>query len=308
MKYIKDTLDFHISEPSAISLGKFDGLHLGHKYLLQELEKGKECGLKSVIFTFDVPPRSLEEKDYKILLTNREKEQIFEDAGIDYVVECPFTKDLKNKTPEEFLRILTARIPVRMIVAGTDFRFGKNRSGGPEELKKYAKSMGYQPVIVDKMQYEGADVSSTRIRENIQEGRMEEANTLLGYPYFLSAEVLHGNEIGRKLGFPTVNQRPEEKKLLPPNGVYASAVTVGGETFYGITNIGKKPTVGDGYPIGVETCIFDFDRQIYGEEIQVAFLKFLRPEKKFSSMDALHLQMDADIKSVHQYLSSLQCK
>ncbi|MCD8151605.1 MAG: bifunctional riboflavin kinase/FAD synthetase [Clostridiales bacterium] len=305
MNYIKDTLDFHIEEPSAVSLGKFDGLHLGHQYLIRELEKGREQGYKSVIFTFDVPPRSLEETDCKVLLTNREKEQIFDDAGIDAVIECPFTETLKSMSPREFLKMLTEKIPVRMIVAGTDFRFGKNRSGGPDELRQYAQEFGYRAVIVDKIQYEGEDISSTRIRSCIADGWMEEANTLLGYPYFLRVAVLHGNEIGRKLGFPTVNQRPEEQKLLPPNGVYVSSVTVDGERYYGLTNIGQKPTVGGGYPTGAETFIFDFDREIYGQEIQVGFLKYLRPERKFPSMEELQRQIEEDMKAARGYIGRL---
>ncbi|MCD8217712.1 MAG: bifunctional riboflavin kinase/FAD synthetase [Clostridiales bacterium] len=304
MEYIKDTLNFHIKELSAVTLGKFDGLHLGHKYLIRELEKSRAQGHKSVIFTFDVPPRSLEEDNYKVLLTNREKEQIFADAGIDYVIECPFTEEFKNMTPGEFLKMLTDRIPVREIVAGTDFRFGKNRSGGPDELLHFAPKLGYRAVIVDKMQSGGRDVSSTRIREEIVQGHMEEANRLLGYPYFLDASVVHGNELGRTLGFPTVNQRPSEKKLLPPNGVYTSSVTVGGESFYGVTNIGNKPTVGGGYPTGVETYIFDFDRQIYDREIRVSFLSFLRPERKFTSVEELRAQIERDRRAARELISS----
>ncbi|MCD8364228.1 MAG: bifunctional riboflavin kinase/FAD synthetase [Clostridiales bacterium] len=301
MEYIKNMLDFHISEPAAVSLGKFDGLHLGHKYLIRELEKSRAMGYKSVIFTFDVPPRSLKDNNYKVLLTNREKEQIFAEAGIDYVIECPFTEEFKNMTPGEFLEMLTEKIPVREIVAGTDFRFGKNRSGGPDELLRYEKKLGYRAVIVDKMQYGGEDVSSTRIRSEIAKGRMEEANALLGYPYFLDAPVVHGNELGRTLGFPTVNQRPSREKLLPPNGVYVSLVTVGGETFYGVTNIGNKPTIGGGYPTGVETYIFDFDRQIYDREIRVSFLSFLRPELKFFSVEELRTQIERDRREALEY-------
>ncbi len=301
MEYIKNTLDFHIAEPAAVSLGKFDGLHLGHKYLIRELEKSRAQGHKSVIFTFDVPPRSLEDENYKVLLTNQEKEQIFADAGIDYVIECPFTEDLKSMSPVAFLEMLTERIPVREIVAGTDFRFGKNRCGGSDELLNFASKLGYRAVIVDKMQCGGRDVSSTRIRKEIAQGHMEEANLLLGYPYFLDAPVVHGNELGRTLGFPTMNQRPSGKKLLPPNGVYASSVTVGGVSFYGVTNIGNKPTVGGGYPTGVETYIFDFDRQVYDQEIRVSFLSFLRPERKFSSVDELKAQIERDRQEALRY-------
>lgn len=301
MQYIKGTLDFQIPEPSVISLGKFDGLHLGHKYLLQELKKGKEMGYKSVIFTFDIPPKSFQETEYKVLSTNKEKEQIFEAAGIDYVIECPFTEDFKHMEPFAFLKMLTEKIRVKQIVAGTDFRFGCNRSGGYEELLRYESRLGYRAVVVDKIQYQGEDISSTRIRALVSEGRMEEANYLLGYEYFLTAVVEHGNEIGRTLGFPTANQLPGEEKLLPPNGVYASKVTVDGKVYRGVSNIGCKPTIKGTYPIGVETYIFDFDKKIYDREIQVALLKYMRPERKFESLDALHAQIEVDKENARKY-------
>ncbi len=304
MKYIKHTLEFHIDEPAILSLGKFDGLHLGHKYLLKELQKGKEAGLKSVIFTFDIPPRSFSGEACPILSTNEEKQQIFEEAGIDYVIECPFTNELRQMEPEAFLRMLTAHIPVKKIVAGTDFRFGKERSGGPEELKKYADSFGYEAIIVEKMQYEGADISSSRIRGLLEQGDIEKANTLLGYPYFFLGPVLHGNEIGRTIGFPTANQIPSKEKLLPPNGVYAVEVTVGQTKYAGMANIGCKPSIAGEYPIGVETHIFDFDEKIYDEIIQVAFLKYLRPERKFASLEELKTQIAADMTEAKKVSAS----
>ena len=302
MNYIRNTLDFSIREPSVISLGKFDGLHLGHKYLVRELQKGKRLGYKSVVFTFDIPPRSLYEADCRVLSTNSEKEEIFASAGIDYVIECPFTNELKQMEPYIFLKMLTAKIQIRQIAAGTDFRFGRNRSGSPSDLKKFEKEFGYRAVIVDKFQYGGEDVSSTRIRRLICEGRMEEANRLLGYPYFLTAPVIHGKEIGRKIGFPTINQRPPEEKLLPPNGVYVSSVTLGGEVYRGVTNIGCKPTVEGTRPVGAETHILNFDRPVYDEEIRVSLLKYLRPERKFDSLETLRKQIAADREAAVEYI------
>ncbi|MCC8081625.1 MAG: bifunctional riboflavin kinase/FAD synthetase [Lachnospiraceae bacterium] len=305
MKYIRNTLDFHISEPSVLSLGKFDGLHLGHKFLIRELEKGQKEGYRSVIFTFDIPPRSLQENDCRVLSTNKEKEHIFDEAGMDYVIECPFTEELKKMEPHAFLKMLTDRIRIRRIVAGTDFRFGRGRSGSPADLKKYEDELGYRAVIVDKIQYRGEDISSTRIRKLVCEGQIEEANTLLGYPYFLTAHVRHGNEIGRTLGFPTVNLLPPEKKLLPPNGVYVSSIALDGEIYYGISNIGCKPSIDGVYPVGVETHIFDFDRQIYDREIKVSFLSYLRPERRFDSLEALQRQIRADYKKAEDLLTTV---
>ena len=301
MKFIRNTLDFQIPEACVVSLGKFDGLHLGHKYLLQELEKGKEKGYKCVIFTFDIPPKAFDKTEYKVLITNEEKEAIFEVAGIDYVIECPFTEDFKHLSPEAFLQWLMERINMKQIVSGTDFRFGCNRSGSYEDLRKFSDKYGYEAVVVEKMQHEGEDISSTRIRNLIAEGKMEEANYLLGYDYFVTAKVSHGNALGRKIGFPTANQIPPKEKLLPPNGVYASKVVVDGVTHYGVSNIGCKPTIAGEYPIGVETYIFDFDEKIYDKEITVSLLKFIRPEQKFGSVTELTEQLKKDAATCKEY-------
>lgn len=296
MKYIKNTLDFRISEPSVISLGKFDGLHMGHRYLMEEVEKGKIEGLKSVVFTFDIPPKSIHGTEYKVLSTNEEKAQIFSAAGVDYLIECPFTEKFRQMSPQEFLKMLTEKINVKKIVAGTDFRFGYKRSGTYEDLKACAGHYGYEAAIVKKKQYKGVDISSTRIRECIAGGDMEEANELLGYSYFLSGIVQHGNEIGRTIGFPTANQIPKPEKLLPPNGVYAVEVLLDGKKYRGISNVGCKPTIHGKNPVGVETYIFDFHEEIYGRQMKVSFLKFIRGERKFASLTELQAQLGRDIE------------
>ena len=301
MKFIRHTLDFQIPEECVVSLGKFDGLHLGHKYLLQELEKGKEKGYKCVIFTFDIPPKAFDKTEYKVLITNQEKEAIFEAAGIDYVVECPFTEEFKHLSPEEFLQWIKHRINMKQIVSGTDFRFGRNRSGSYEDLQKFADKYDYEAIVVDKMQYKNEDISSTRIRNLVAEGNMEEANYLLGYDYFVTATVTHGNALGREIGFPTANQIPPQEKLLPPNGVYASKAEVDGVTYYGVSNIGCKPTIQGEYPVGVETFIFDFDEKIYDKEIKVSLLKFVRPERKFGSVQELTEQLKIDAAHCREY-------
>ncbi len=301
MDYIRNTLEFHIDEPSSISLGKFDGLHQGHRYLLDQVKKAGEQGLKSVAFTFDISPRTVSEKNVKVLLTNREKEQIFEDFSPDCVVECPFTDELRRMEPYEFLKMLTTQINVKQIVAGKDFHFGRDRKGGYEELIKYADEFGYETVIVDKVQDKGADISSSRIRSLITAGDMEEAARLLGYPYFLISEVTHGTHLGTSMGIPTVNQIPAPNKLLPPNGVYASRVTIAGQTYAAVTDVGVKPTIGDNHPVAVETHILDYESELYGSEIRVSFLKYLRPEKKFSSVDDLRAVISSDIKQAHAY-------
>lgn len=304
MKYIKDTLDFTIKEPCVITLGKFDGLHTGHRYLMEAMKKGKDRGLKCVIFTFDIPPKAIHKDKYSVLSTNEEKAHIFAEAGVDYLIECPFTDEFRQLPPYAFLQMLIQKINVKMIVAGTDFHFGYQRAGSYQELQQYASDLGYEAVIVTKKQYKGEDISSTRIREKIAQGDMEEANYLLGYSYFLTGPVLHGNEIGRTIGIPTANQRPEEFKLLPPKGVYAVLVQAEGKQYQGISNIGCKPTIKGVNPMGVETFLFDFSGDLYGQDIRVSFLKYIRPERKFDSLTDLKAQMDRDILVCKEYLGS----
>ncbi len=294
MKYIRDTFDFSVSEPSAVALGKFDGIHRGHRCLLREIKKGEELGYKSVVFTFDRSPKSLSDPNAKVLLTNREKEQIFAEIGIDYVIECPFTEELRRMEPDAVLKFFTDRINAKVIVTGTDFCFGYERKGTYRDLQKHEAEFGYRTKVMDKVQSEGLDISSSRIRALIGDANLQEANLLLGYPYFMTSAVDHGNRFGHEMGIPTINQTPPAEKLLPPNGVYASAVSVDGRTWYGATNIGQKPTTGEGQPLGVETHIFDFDSQIYGQEVKVAFLAYLREEKQFASVAELRGQIARD--------------
>ena len=297
----QSTIDFHIEAPSVVSLGKFDGLHSGHRYLMEEVMRGKENGLDSVVFTFDIPPASLHSDSYSVLSTNEEKLEIFEEAHIDHLIECPFNDKLRVMLPYEFLKMMTGQINVKKIVCGTDFHFGYKRSGSYEDLLKHSSELGYEAVIVKKKQYKGADISSTRIRKSIMEGDMEEANLLLGYDYFISEEVVHGNHLGTGMGIPTANILPPKEKLLPPAGVYAAKVRIADETFRGICDIGRKPTIEGSRPVGVEVHIFDFSRDIYGQKIKVSLLKYMRPEIKFDSMEELAAQMQRDIRAGRLY-------
>ncbi|MCD8301252.1 MAG: bifunctional riboflavin kinase/FAD synthetase [Clostridiales bacterium] len=304
MKYIRNTLEFNIKEPSSIALGKFDGLHQGHRYLLDQVKKARGLGMAAVAFTFDISPRTLSEDNVKVLLTNREKEQAFDDFGLDYVVECPFTEKLRMMEPCDFLKMLMAQINVKQIVAGRDFRFGRDRKGGYEDLVRHTHELGYKTVIVDKVRDGGTYISSSRIRGLIADGDMEEASRLLGYPYFFTANVTHGTRLGSSMGIPTVNQIPSPDKLLPPNGVYASRVILDGKTYPAVTDVGTKPTVAGSRPVAVETHILDYTGDLYDKELRVSFLKYLRPEKKFSSIDDLWVEISSDIKQAHAFFST----
>ena len=203
MKYIKNTTEFSIEEPTAISLGKFDGIHRGHELLLEQLLKKKQEGYKTVIFTFDISPKKvLGSENTKVLTTNEEKMHMFDSFGIDYLIECPFTPEIMTMEAERFIEMLVKNLSVKCIVAGEDFCFGHNRRGNYHMLKEYADKLSYEAIILPKMKEEKRDISSTFVREEISAGRIEMANKLLGYPYFVSGQVKHGNRIGRTIGFP----------------------------------------------------------------------------------------------------------
>lgn len=296
MEYIKGRLDFHVTEPTVLSIGKFDGLHRGHELLMDYVFQKKKEGLKAVIFTFDVPPKkSLGQNEAKVLTTNEEKMHLFEQSGIDYLIECPFTEEIMHMPAETFLKKIVEQLSIRCIVAGTDCSFGYKRRGDYKMLQKYASFYHYEAQIVDKMQYEGRDISSTFIREEIAAGNMEKADLLLGYAYFLQGMVVHGNQIGQKIGIPTINLLPPPEKLLPPFGVYTARVEIDGNIYDGIANIGCKPTIAGDNPVGVETHLFDFKGDLYGRHAKVSLLKWVREERKFQSISELKTQMEKDI-------------
>ena len=304
MKYIKNTTEFFIEEPTVISLGKFDGIHRGHELLLEQLLKKKREGYATVIFTFDIPPKkALDAQDAKVLTTNEEKMNMFESFGIDYLIECPFTPDVMNMEPEIFIEMLVKNLSVKYIVAGEDFCFGHNRRGDYRMLQEYAKQLSYEAIILPKMKEEERDISSTFVREEITAGRIERANKLLGYPYFVSGEVKHGKRIGRTIGFPTINLIPPENKLLPAFGVYITKVTIDGIVYQGVTNVGCKPTIEGTNPVGIETHILDFKQNVYDKVAIVTFIKKIREERKFPNLDSLLEQLRLDVNEAKYYFS-----
>ena len=270
MEYITSS-DFHFKN-TAVALGKFEGIHRGHQLLMDEVKKQELHGLQSVVFTFDRPTRLTLTGDtkYKQIYTKEERKTILEKRGINILIEHPFTKEFAALTPERFIReVLVEKVGAKVIVVGTDFHFGKNRSGSILDLENLEEECGYHLIVVEKLQLDGKDISSTRIRASLEKGDMEEASALLGRNYSVSGEIIHGNALGRTIQVPTINQKVPSFKLLPPNGVYVSKIYWNDEVYYGITNIGTKPTVNDTNEKTVETNIFDFDKDVYGEKIAV---------------------------------------
>lgn len=302
MIYLRGTTEFSIEEPTVITFGKFDGVHRGHRLLLDAVMRKKEEELRAVVFTFDIPPKKkVEGASAEVLTINEEKMHIFENLGVDYVIECPFTEEIRNMEAMEFIRMIVEKLHVRCIVVGTDFHFGHNRMGDYRLLQEKAEQFGYEVMVLDKMQSDGKDISSTYIREYIKEGNIVKANELLGYSYFVQGIVEHGNEIGRTIGFPTINLLPDEDKLLPPFGVYITKVLIGGEEYCGITNVGCKPTIEGENPVGVETHVLDFSDDVYDMQVEVEFLHRIRTEEKFGSIGELKAQLQQDIKIAKIY-------
>lgn len=297
MEYIHGTEDFKLERSSAVTLGKFDGVHLGHQKLISIVkEKAEEQGLLSVMFTFDRIPLSIcPQKNQHFLSTNSERRMLCENYGIDVEVEYPFTTTLMNMEPEEFVSdILINKLKAKVIVVGTDYCFGRDRSGNVEFLISNAAKYGYETIVVEKEKFQDKDISSTYVREELKLGHMETVNVLLNRPYSITGIVAKGNQLGRKLEIPTINVYPTEIKLLPPNGVYASRILIDGVWHYGVTNLGTKPTISDGYEVSVETNVFDFDKDVYGNRVEVALYHFLRQEMKFENVEALKKQMESD--------------
>ena len=276
---------------TAVTIGKFDGFHLGHKLLLDKIRTyAEERNVKSICYKLDFGGAAI--------LSPEEQEKLAAEAGIDEFIRVPFTPEFASSSPEDFVKnILIGELGAEHIVVGTDFCFGKNREGNVELLKSLSDKYGFTVDAVEKLKLDGEVVSSTGIRALLEEGDAAGAEKRLGRSYGFSGKVGSGKHLGRSLGFPTVNIVPGESKLLPKFGVYASRTIVEGKIYGSITNVGIRPSVDDGDTANVETFIYDFSDDIYGEDIRVELLKFIRAERKFESLDALKEQISLDIET-----------
>ena len=300
MIIIEKTTEFNIEEGCCVAIGKFDGIHKGHQSLLKYLEDYRKDGYKIVIFTFDPSPVAFfSNQEYKGVTTRDEKRHIFERLGVDVLIEYPLTKESASISPEDFIEdILIGRLHVKCVVCGKDFTFGREGKGNTALLQAYGSRRGFDVKVCDKVKQDGVEISSSLIRNVIEEGKMEEAARYIGAYYSVTGVVSRGRQIGRTLGMPTVNIVPEADKLLPPYGVYEAVISYNGGHYRGITNVGVKPTVTDEKKPVVETYIFDFDEQLYDRVITVNLIRMVRHERKFDSLDELKEQIKNDIESV----------
>ncbi len=316
MQIIHGTTDFQLNTDTAVAMGKFDGIHIGHRRLLESILAQKQSGLTTCIFTFDPAPSVLFGlSDGRELSTKEEKQILFEKMGIDILVEFPMTLETAAIPAEDFVReYLCGKLRARYIAAGQDVSFGNRGMGDAALLQRLKQELGYEAALIEKVCVEGEEVSSTRIRNLIEAGEMERAAVLLGAPYTVSGVVADGKKIGRTIGFPTLNLYPGEDKLMPCKGVYFSKVRVcrtgkdsaHAEEYAAISNVGCKPTVTRERIMGVETYLYDFDEEIYGQDIEVELLAFHRQERKFDSLDALRDQLKKDIIAGRHWHDSLK--
>ena len=296
MEIIADSPDFQLNRETAIAIGKFDGVHVGHRRLLEEILEKKREGLAACVFTFDVSPSVLFGlSDGKVLMTREEKRRIFRELGVDVLVEFPMNLDTAAIPAEEFARrYLCAALGGKFIAAGEDLSFGQYGKGDAALLRRLSAELDFEVKTIEKVRMDDVPVSSTHIRCLVEEGKMEEVRRFLGESYQVNGIVVHGRHLGHSLGFPTVNVVPSEEKLLPPFGVYATSVRVEEKLYRGVTNVGRKPTVEGAGEVGVETFLYDFEGDLYGREIQVFFHHFCRPERKFATVEELKAQIARD--------------
>lgn len=281
---------------TAVCIGKFDGIHIGHRALLREAGKS---GLTLVMITFIFP-------DNKAIYSYEEKKYLVEKLGIDKLVAIPVTESFMRMPAEEFItEILVRRCDARHIAVGSDFRFGYRRQGSAEMLKKAGETYGFDVCIMEKLKQDGKVISSTRIRSFLKKGEIEAANELLQTPYFIGGKVEPGNKIGRRMSVPTANIRPSGQKELPPFGVYTVRVLVDGKWYDGVSNLGVKPTIPGENPVGLEVWLFDYEGDLYNRELFVFFYVFQRPERKFENMAALKQQITSDTRQAEENLARI---
>lgn len=307
MKIHRDLKEFHAQNP-VVTIGTFDGVHLGHRKIISRLKDlAKSIHGESVIFTFDPHPRKVvapSETNLRLLTTLSEKINLFEQSGIDHLIVYPFTAEFARLTYEQFVeQILVNQIHTKSLVVGYDHKFGKGREGDFDLLKSCADRLGFQIEKLDVLLMNESNISSTKIRESIQTGDFETANAYLGYPFTLHGVVVEGQRIGRTIHYPTANiDALDPDKIIPGYGVYAVSVAVRGTVYQGMLNIGNRPTVNHNADHRtVEVNIFDFDEDIYGEPIEVVFYHKLREEQKFASLDDLKEQLAKDKINVLEY-------
>ena len=309
LKLFHSINDFHSTKKTILTLGTFDGVHIGHKKILERITQNTENGkYESLVLTFFPHPRMVlqEKSEIKLLNTIAEKTKLLEATGIENLIIHPFDESFSRLTAEEFVHsILVDQFHIQKIIIGHDHRFGRNRTANIDNLIAYGAEYGFEVEQISAQEIQDVSVSSTKIRKALTEGKMDLANEYLGYDYFLSGKIVKGKQLGRTIGFPTANIEIEEDyKLIPKTGVYAVKALIDQKEIFGMMNIGFNPTV-NGQKQTIEVNLFDFDADIYDKEIEVSLLHFLREEQKFGSIDLLKEQLNQDRINALAFISQL---
>ena len=299
MAVFYNTDDLKSFNNAVITIGTFDGVHLGHLTILQQVvAHAKELGGESIVLTFEPHPRKLlfPNQPIRIITPLEEKIKLITQAGIDHVFVVPFTTSFAALSAEAYIKdFLVKYLHPKGIVIGYDHQFGHDRAGNIKLLQAYENQLGFKVYEIPAKQIEDAAVSSTKIRNSLTAGNVTDANKMLGRQYSLKGSVVSGAQLGRTLGFPTANVKPSDaEQIIPGNGVYAIKAIVGTETFYGMINIGIRPTVSNELSLHIEAHLFDFNKDIYNQEIEIVFAERLRDEQRFPSLDALKEQLGHD--------------
>ena len=305
MKIFNAIQEFTAPAKTIVTLGTFDGVHKGHKSLLDKLiNSSKELGCETAVLTFFPHPRMVlqPDADVKLLNTITEKAILLEATGVDNLIIHPFSREFSRLTAEDFVKdILVTRLNARKIIIGHDHRFGRNRTATTQDLIRMGEEFGFEVEQISPLDVDDVTISSTKIRNALLEGDIAMANSYLGYPYFITGTVTTGKQLGRTIGYPTANIAiPETYKLIPARGVYAVSAVINGATVYGMMNIGTRPTV-DGTNQTIEVNFFDFDADVYGAELKINLHHRLRSEQKFEGLDALKAQLATDKENTIAY-------
>ena len=304
MKKFEKIDDIERIEPACVALGNFDGVHAGHRKLIEAaVAKAKEKGLASAVFTFSNHPKSLipGAKPVKNIVYREEKETLIEGLGVDYYVNIPFTAEIMQMSPEAFVKtFLHDKLNAKEIFCGFNYHFGFKGEGDTKLLRILGAKYDFHVNEMKAVSIDGDVVSSTLIRNMIMAGEMEECSKYLGRNYDIGGEVVVGNKLGRTIGFPTSNIMIDESMVTPPNGVYITYCIYNGVKYPSITNVGIKPTIGS-FKKNMETHIFNFDKELYGKKIKVEFIKKTRDEVKFRSIEELSAQIAKDCNEAKAY-------
>ena len=298
MKIIHSTSNFPPHKKSFVTIGTFDGVHVGHQKILQNLiRSAKKENAKSALLTFFPHPRMVLQKNVTIELLNTidEKSKLLEDIGLDYLLVHPFNKAFSRLTALDFVRdILINQLNAKKLIIGYDHHFGKNREGNINQLREYSQLFDFKVQEIPAHDIDDVAVSSTKIRTALHNGLLKTANKYLGYPFMIQGTVVNGKKLGGKIGFPTANIHvKEDYKLIPKTGVYVIQTRVDNDLFFGMMNIGYRPTI-DGRHQTIEAHLFNFDGDLYNKFLTIEFLYFLREEQKFDTVDELILQLKKD--------------